>query len=147
MLIGWCGDSRAYWIGPDEVTPLTRDHSFAEQEVAAGRMSAAEAMQAPLAHAITQCLGMVNYGVTPDPDVIVEALPPAGGRLLLCSDGLWNYLTGPRHLLDLLAKPGLTALEQARVLVDFARAAGGADNISAALLVVPAARDLGPRMI
>jgi serine/threonine protein phosphatase PrpC len=148
MLIGWCGDSRAYWIGPDAAAPLTHDHSFAEREIAAGRMSAAEAMQAPLAHAITQCLGMANYGISPEPAVIEQAVPPEGGRLLLCSDGLWNYLTGPRHLLELLATPGLTALEQARRLIDFARAAGGADNISAALLVLPAAApDLGPRVI
>jgi serine/threonine protein phosphatase PrpC len=139
VLIGWSGDSRAYWIGPESATQLTRDHSYAEREVAAGHMSEAEAMKLPLAHAITQCLGMVNYDAPPEPDVITLAVPPEGGRLLLCSDGLWNYLAGPAQLYELLAAPGGSALDQARMLVDFARDAGGSDNISAALLVVPAA--------
>ena len=139
VLVGWSGDSRAYWIGPTAVTQLTKDHSFATHEVETGHMTYEAVMKDPNAHAILQCLGMVNCNAPPEPSVVVHPVPAEGGRLLLCSDGLWNYLTGPDHLLDLLAAldPAQTALEQARHLVDFARRAGGADNISAALLVVP----------
>ena len=135
-LIGWSGDSRAYWIGQDAAVQLTRDHSFAIQEIEAGRLTPEQAMRDPNAHAILQCLGMANCQVAPEPSVVTHQLPPEGGRLLLCSDGLWNYLSGPEQLRALLEAGG-TALEQARHLVEFARAAGGADNISAALLIVP----------
>jgi len=137
--IGWSGDSRAYWIGPGRALQLTRDHSFAVQEIEAGRLTPDQAMKDPNAHAILQCLGMANLQVMPEPSVITHMLPPEGGRLLLCSDGLWNYLSGPDQLLSLLdaAGPGASALDQARHLVGFARQAGGADNITAAVLIVP----------
>lgn len=138
-LIGWSGDSRAYWVGSSAAVQLTHDHSFAVQEVEAGRLTPEQAMRDPNAHAILQCLGMVNCQDPPEPSVVVHPLPPEGGRLLLCSDGLWNYLSGPEQLHSLLdqAGPDRTALDQARHLIDFARGAGGADNISAALLIVP----------
>ena len=55
--MGWLGDSRAYYIGPDASRQLTHDHSWVNEIVAAGRMTRAEAETAPLAHAITRSVG------------------------------------------------------------------------------------------
>src|SRR5207248_1912510 len=86
------GDSRAYWLArPDAAEParlVTADHSWAAQMVAAGVLDEAAAMRDPRAHAITRWLGA--GGST---EAEVATLHPAGeGALLLCSDGLWNYL-------------------------------------------------------
>jgi serine/threonine protein phosphatase PrpC len=61
------------------------------------------------------------------------AFTPAGqGRLLLCSDGLWNYLPTAVGLAELLATqpPGAGSLAIARAFTDYAIASGGHDNIT-----------------
>ena len=57
------------------------------------------------------------------------------GTLVVCSDGLWNYLKDGEHLRSLVDKFSqagkVDALTVARKLVTFAREAGGHDNITA----------------
>jgi PPM family protein phosphatase len=72
-----------------------------------------------------------------EPDVV--ALIPAGpGALLLCTDGLWKYL----HDADGLAALALPALRSggphaaAAALTAAALTAGGADNVTVAVLPV-----------
>jgi serine/threonine protein phosphatase PrpC len=63
---------------------------------------------------------------------------PDSGRVLLCSDGLWNYF--PNHeRLNMLVSCGMNspaALLQARTLVEFALSQGGRDNVTAAILTI-----------
>ena len=139
-VIGWVGDSRAYLIAGDEIRQLTRDHSWVNMVVDAGEMPFEEAEQSPQAHAITQCLGLWADGTPedlPTPGILSISLAP-GSRLLLCTDGLWNYAPTPEALFALLAAApeGETALELARRLTDFANAQGGHDNITVAVLSV-----------
>ena len=54
----WLGDSRAYWLATEsESARLTKDDSLAEELVAQGQMTEAEAMASPQAHVITRWLG------------------------------------------------------------------------------------------
>jgi serine/threonine protein phosphatase PrpC len=85
--IGWMGDSRAYWIGPEGVQPLTRDHSWMNEAIAAG-IAAAQVEHSPKAHAITRWIG-ADSGDETTPDVVRQAIA-APGILLLCTDGLRN---------------------------------------------------------
>jgi serine/threonine protein phosphatase PrpC len=39
MVIGWVGDSRAYWVDTDGTRQLTVDDSFAEEGVAKGLLT------------------------------------------------------------------------------------------------------------
>ncbi len=137
-VIGWIGDSRAYLIAGDEIRQLTKDHSWQNMVVDAGEMTPEEAAIAPQAHAITQCLGLWADGVPedlPTPGIASVALAP-GSRLLLCTDGLWNYASTPEALRDVIAAApeGETALGLCRRLTNFANAAGGHDNITVAVL-------------
>jgi serine/threonine protein phosphatase PrpC len=134
--LGWLGDSRAYWIGPTDSRLLTHDHSWVNAVVDAGEMPEAEALRAPEAHAITRCLGPLN-GDTPEPTVITIPMT-APGWLLLCSDGLWNYVPQTEQLADLVrsAPAGSEALAICRRLVNHALAKGGRDNITVALLAI-----------
>lgn len=137
ITVGWVGDSRAYWLAPaDSVEParaVTTDHSWAAQMVAAGVLDEAAAMRDPRAHAITRWLGA---GGTTEAEVVT--LHPTGpGALLLCSDGLWNYLPNAADLAA-VALPELAdggAIAAAEALTALALDAGGRDNIT--VVVIP----------
>lgn len=78
------GDSRAYLIGADVISRVTRDHSVVESLVEAGNITKEEARLHPSRNLITRALG---------PDESIEcdcySIPFApGDSLLLCSDGL-----------------------------------------------------------
>lgn len=140
IVVGWVGDSRAYWL-PDEGTAemLSTDDSWASEAIAAG-MSRAEAETAPQAHAITRWLGVDSPDTAPR---CVATTPDGPGWLLVCSDGLWNYCSPAPDMAELVArtasKQAGDPLRTASALVDWANAEGGMDNITVAL-----AR-LGPR--
>jgi len=132
---GWVGDSRAYWLpaeGPAE--QLTEDDSWASQAIALGA-SPAQAMRNPKAHAITAWLG-ADAGPVEARTGRFQATAP--GHLVLCSDGLWNYLTDPAVFADTVRahlRDG-DLITAARTLTAFANDAGGADNITVALVPV-----------
>lgn len=138
--VGWVGDSRAYWIGKEEAQLLTHDHSWVNQVVDAGEMTEEEALQSPDAHAITQCLGLVGDGepeVPPNPSVVTFELA-AESRLLVCTDGLWNYASAPERLAEFVrnAPSDSEASAVCSTLIEYALSQGGKDNVTAALLVL-----------
>ncbi|MGH3810465.1 MAG: protein phosphatase 2C domain-containing protein [Pseudonocardiaceae bacterium] len=148
ITVAWVGDSRAYWLAEagaaEPARRLTTDHSWAAEMVAAGRLDVPTAMADARAHAITHWLGA---GGEPEPGVVT--LRPAGsGVLLLCSDGLWNYLpdaeelaavTLPAVTLPAIPLPAITqgsgSLDAAAALTAVALARGGHDNIT--VVVIP----------
>jgi serine/threonine protein phosphatase PrpC len=142
VVVGSVGDSRAYWLASDGGRLLTIDDSWATDQVAAGRLDAAQAAADPRAHEITRWLGPDIDDVTPQ---IQPFTPDGPGRLLLCSDGLWNYAPAPADLLDLLAQlpAQASALVVARALVEAALSRGGRDNITAVVIdIAPDRRSL-----
>jgi serine/threonine protein phosphatase PrpC len=131
-IIGWAGDSRAYWIGAGgETKQLTTDHSWMNEVVAGGVMSAEQAEHSPNAHGITRWLG-ADAGENAEPDVLHFKIP-GPGCLLLCSDGLWNYAQEPAELGRMLQSSD-ALIDVTRRLIDFANDRGGHDNITAILL-------------
>ena len=133
IAIGWLGDSRAYWIGADGAQQLTLDDSWAGEQVAAGRLSPEEAARDKRAHAITRWVG----ADAPDgPPGFLVTQVRAPGRLILCSDGVWNYTASPGALAGLLdnlpaeASPAAVA----RTLAEVALERGGHDNITAVVV-------------
>jgi serine/threonine protein phosphatase PrpC len=135
VTLGWAGDSRGYWQSKSGVIQITRDDSWADEQVAAGKMTMEEAMKCPEAHAITNSLGAAADGSNPGihPTVVTMNLTEPG-RLILCSDGFWNYAEDPAVIAKLVAQQpaGTDALTLARALVNYARDTtnGGKDNIS-----------------
>jgi PPM family protein phosphatase len=129
--ISWLGDSRAYWIGAEGNQILTTDHSWMNEQVSNGYMTADEADRDPKAHAIIRWLG-ADAELEPAP--VLSFTIPGAGYLIVCSDGLWNYLSDPDHLATLIS-PGLEAGAIAQRLIDYANAKGGRDNITVAVLI------------
>jgi serine/threonine protein phosphatase PrpC len=134
VILCWLGDSRAYWLTADSdqaARRLTTDDSVAAQMVLAGLMTEDEAMNAPQAHVVTRWVGGDNREAAPH---VARFKPPGTGVLLLCSDGLWNYLPHAAELAGLALPEALTSpLAAALRLVQFALDAGGTDNITAVL--------------
>jgi serine/threonine protein phosphatase PrpC len=132
--LAWAGDSRAYWSDKNGVVQLTRDDSWADEQVAAGRMTMEEAMTKPEAHAITNSLGMLANGKDPGICPTVITMNVTGpGRLIICCDGFWNCAEDPKVIAKLIAKNPNTgdALALARVLVNFGRdTVTNKDNVS-----------------
>jgi serine/threonine protein phosphatase PrpC len=142
----WLGDSRAYWLaeaGPQsQSAQLTRDDSVAGGMVEAGLATEEAAMALPHAHVLTRWLGAEAADLDGDPNRaphVERYAPPGTGVLLVCSDGLWNYLPDAADLARLALPRALTdPLGAANDMVRFAVNAGGADNITAVLIPYPA---------
>lgn len=138
VTVGCIGDSRAYWLdGSGVATALTVDDSWAFEQVAAGVMDIDAAMADSRAHTITQWLGADAPPIEARPEVLTL---PGPGRLLLCSDGLWNYA---EHAEALAARVGeasadATPLQLAQHLTNFAKDSGGHDNITVVIADVGA---------
>jgi serine/threonine protein phosphatase PrpC len=136
----WLGDSRAYWLGQpaEESRLLTRDDSVAGGMIAAGLVDEAAAMASPHAHVLTRWLGGEAADLADDPERaphVERFTPPGAGSLLICSDGLWNYLAEGADLARLALPKALTdPLGAAADMVKFAVDSGGADNITVVLI-------------
>jgi serine/threonine protein phosphatase PrpC len=131
------GDSRAYFWHEGQVTPITRDHSLVAQLVAAGQIKPEDIYTHPRRNEIYRALGESRLAET-DVDVFTRRLQPGDG-LLVCSDGLWDFVRDP----DIAAAINAGAEPQAicHALIDLANQGGGEDNISAIFVrVIPSKR-------
>lgn len=124
--VGWVGDSRAYLVAEAGAARLTTDDTWAAQLVAEGVLTEEEALTDRRAHVLSRWLG-ADSGVESPQTVTIKVETP--GLLVLCSDGLWNYVPEPEDLLAVLPR-GVPPVEVARELVEVALKAGGHDNIT-----------------
>jgi serine/threonine protein phosphatase PrpC len=129
VLVAWVGDSRAYWFDAHESRQLTVDDSFAEEGIAKGLFTPEQAAKSPFLHSITHWVGPDSPERPPRLAALRAERP---GRLVLCTDGLWNYAPGADELGRLVGSlPGGAApAAVARALADTANDRGGHDNIT-----------------
>lgn len=128
---GRVGDSRAYWVDDHGATQIGHDDSLAADLVASGQATTEEALASPAGHAITKWLGSDAVDAIP---TIIQLDLPGPGRVLLVSDGFWNYAPAEAAVHELVgAAGGESALDLARRLTAFAEESGGADNITVAV--------------
>jgi len=128
------GDCRAYWCAGGTATQLSVDDSWAEVQIESG-MPPADAYSHALAHVITRWLSH-----DADPEWRPRIVPfdvPGPGRLLLVSDGLWNYTLEPAQLVAAMGDQPTESVDLARRLVTFANDAGGSDNITVVVVDLP----------
>jgi serine/threonine protein phosphatase PrpC len=139
VTIGWLGDSRAYWASGKRARQLTVDHSWFNDVVGSGEMTAEQARNDKRARGIVRSLGAELDGTNPgaEPDALTLNLTEPGA-LLVVSDGFYTYADEPKivSLVGELPK-GIDALSLARHLVDHARESGGSDNITVVAIALP----------
>jgi serine/threonine protein phosphatase PrpC len=121
------GDSRGYLIRGTAVTQITRDHSWAAEQVRAGLLDAEAARHHPRRNLIERAV----MGDPVEADIFeVDAVP--GDVLLLCSDGLWEPLADA-DLGAIIAAPDPLGVALTRAC-DAALAGGGTDNVTVVAL-------------
>ena len=126
--IAHVGDSRLYLVRDSEISCLTSDHSWVNEQVQSGVIDSDQARNHPLRNVVTRALGG-----KPDLEVDVQSLElRANDRLLLCSDGLTSMVNDDEILRILLAGEG--GVEQVEELVEAANRGGGEDNTTTILL-------------
>ncbi len=129
-LIGQVGDSRAYLLRDKQLTQLTKDHSYVQEQVDAGYLSPEEARTHPYSNVITRCVG-ANNDVAPD---TYAGTARRGDLFLLASDGLTGMIDDPELHTILLAESDPHTLVDR--LIEEANQRGGLDNITAIVVRV-----------
>jgi protein phosphatase len=123
------GDSRVYLIRGQEIAQLTSDHSWVNEQIQSGVISADQARSHPLRNVVTRALGG-------KPDLQVDMqfhqVQP-GDLLLLCSDGL-TTMVSDQEIARVVAAAEGDIEKAAKGLVAAANAQGGEDNITVLLL-------------
>jgi serine/threonine protein phosphatase PrpC len=125
MTYAHVGDSRIYLCRAGMLRQLTRDDTWANVALADGIDSDTTA---PMKNVLTKALGArdeVEFGVE-------ELALQEGDLILLCSDGLTNMVSD-EEILQIARASEHDLGAACRELVSVANAAGGRDNISAAI--------------
>ncbi|MCU0302846.1 MAG: Stp1/IreP family PP2C-type Ser/Thr phosphatase [Thermoanaerobaculales bacterium] len=128
LVVCHVGDSRAYRIRHKRLDPLTEDHSWVHEQVAAGFLTEEAARSHPLKNVVTQALG---GSAAPKVDLLETDLRN-GDLYVLCSDGLNSMLTD-EEIFDLATSEGSLEDRTGR-LIDAANDRGGNDNVTVILL-------------
>jgi len=129
------GDTRAYWFASQGSARLSPDDSWAADQIAGG-VDPAIAEADPRAHAITHWLGVDAPALAPH--VVTQAIDEPG-RLLVCSDGLWNYASTIERLAPMVQSG--SPLDAAQILNHFALEQGGHDNITVVVVTVAPSKE------
>ncbi len=118
------GDSRTYVFRDGELRQLSVDHSYVQELLSEGLVTAEEARVHPRRNIVTRALG-IDGSVSPDAWVIPLVV---GDRYLLCSDGLVDEVTDAdiAAVLRDVTDPNRAASE----LVAAANRNGGRDNVT-----------------
>jgi serine/threonine protein phosphatase PrpC len=127
LVVCHIGDSRAYLFRQGSLSQLTRDMTMAQELVSTGMLSPAQAATHRFRHVLTQCLGGPGIPRSEARNLSLQD----GDRLLLCSDGLYDFVAD-----DVIAaemRTAATSQEACQALVDRALEAGGKDNVTVIL--------------
>lgn len=130
MAIAHVGDSRIYLLRHGSLVRVTHDHSYVEELVDSGQITADEARTHPSRSIITRALGS-------DPDMYADHFSlevSNGDRVILCSDGLSSMIADSQ--LEALAVSSATPQQAADNLVAAALTAGGLDNVTVVVVDV-----------
>jgi protein phosphatase len=121
--VGHIGDSRIYRFRNKQLDQLTEDHSPLFRLYKQGTIDKEALRHHPQKNLIERSLGL---SLAVNSDIFSVSFQP-GDRLLLCTDGLTDYVSD-EQIARILSKSPWDQLSQQ--LVEHALAAGGFDNIS-----------------
>lgn len=123
------GDGRTYLVRDGVARQATVDHTIAQVMQRLGTMTQREADRSPMRSVLCNAIGVV-------PDIAIDhvclRLQP-GDRLLVCTDGLYDYFDDGELGRRVALAPRETALSG---LIQTACARGGRDNLTGILIEV-----------
>ena len=124
--LAWVGDSRAY-LWNSQLRQLSSDHSYVQELIDQGAITAEQARAHPHRNVVTQALGVTDPQSLKVETITGEFKP--GMQLLLCSDGLTEEVDDGT-IARVLAKHELSAQECVDQLIVAALDGGGSDNVT-----------------
>ncbi|MCH5198072.1 MAG: Stp1/IreP family PP2C-type Ser/Thr phosphatase [Oscillospiraceae bacterium] len=125
-IIAHAGDSRAYFFDKD-IIQITKDHSVVQDLLDKGQITTEQANYHPQKNYITRALGVdENIDIDFNSVDLTE-----NSKILLCSDGLTNYLTDEEIFAIIKSED-----DPAESLVREANFNGGGDNITAVVISI-----------
>ena len=127
IIMAHVGDSRGYKIDEEAIEQVTRDHSYVMELVMRGDLTPEEAKHHPKKNFITRAIGAEDIV-----RVDISILPYNGETIVLCSDGLSNFVED-NEIFDSIKtnEPLQAGVEK---LVELANERGGRDNITVAAM-------------
>jgi PPM family protein phosphatase len=122
------GDSRGYFLKKNLITRITEDHTYVQELVNKGEITNKEADTHPKRNILTNAMGT-------KPDLRIDTGKchysfENDDRLMLCSDGLYDYISESEIADILIHKPLQDAAEY---MIKEAKKRGGHDNITVVL--------------
>ena len=128
--ICWCGDSRCYVLNKrNGLIQMSKDHSYVQELVDKGELSAELMHDHPLSNVITRCLGDVDNRANPETRIYQLHNDDI---IMLCSDGLCG-ICHDDQILDVMINHNEDPIECKNELISAALSAGGYDNVTVAL--------------
>ena len=128
---GNVGDSPVFLFDHGRLIMVSEEHSVEAEKRKLGRGDSLSSTSPFLKNILTRVLGLnekVNVYITP-------IRPEKGDIIMMCSDGLTNFVSLP-SIKSTLSEASLSLEEKVEILIDLANEAGGGDNISVVLLEV-----------
>lgn len=131
VVVGHVGDSRMYRLRHEKLSVMTRDHSFLQEQIDSGVISAEDARVSRNKNLVTRAVG-IELDVQPEIHVHQVEI---GDVYLLCSDGLNDMVDDEDIESTLYAMQGNLPLAVTQ-LIQMANDQGGRDNVSVLLVKV-----------
>ncbi len=128
LFVAHAGDSRAYLYRSGRLERITSDHTLVQVLVDAGAITQEDARDHPRRHIVTNVVGGPSAGVQVE---VHRRTLSDGDLLLLCTDGLTEYLHDP-EIAEILSQ--ITDPEQAaQQLIDAVLTRPAKDNVTVAI--------------
>ena len=123
------GDSRGYFIKKDAILRVTEDHTYVQELVNKGEITSQEADTHPKRNILTNAMGT-------RPEIRIDTGKcewsfTINDKLLLCSDGLYDYITETEMQAILNERPIHDAAEY---MIQETKKRGGHDNVTVVMV-------------
>lgn len=143
VVVGWCGDSRAYCFSAlNGLTRLSHDHSLVQDWVDKGLITEEQAFVHPQSNVITRSLGDPNSEAQPD---VRTYNIQDGDIILLCSDGLCGTLRD-NDIEPIIRRHSADLDECTKTLWNADQEAGWHDNVTTALAQVSITKPISQKI-
>lgn len=125
------GDSRTYLFGHGRLIQVSQDHSVEAEQKAMGLTNSLGSTHLRMKNVLTRVMGQhkrVDMYITP-------IHPNPGDLLMICSDGLTNYIS-EQAIHAVLDDFSISLERKLDILIDEANRGGGGDNITIILMEI-----------